>query len=596
MRVSRTYRLPDVIKQTPITSAGLSGLADLAGVNFAGSLKLKAELYFTISFGVDTGGFYMVPGNGVEARLAVGGNVTAAVGPGTAKGNASLGFDARVVQTTTASDGRIRLADLANFADFTSAQLGGSAAINVEATMPIRGTGGITFAGDWYWDLAPDASGFIYDSVNSGFDTEGLLNSLADAVGVGINRLSDQAEDMLVRVDKIGLIGDELTDLLKPIIQDKLRYNNDLGSVRAYLADRGIQIVTHVSPQDFISGSYATQDLIRLQYDQVVQRDQPLQFSPRGEFTFPNGGGTNVTLSITSGQVTIDPTLTFSMQFGLDTLKGPFVVEGASLTALLPITVATNNPLIGKLSAGNLVNVNASASGNIQASASYRLIDSDNTAGEKFSLREYNLAMENNKNQQNTNLDNSTTASADFNLDLSLSVTSQQSLPEVVRTMLTENFNWQAKADYHWPAETGSYHIVTRPSFPNIATSARQRFFQELDEYNPLPKEFREFLATPLPFFEKSIPELLNFTAGAKTFLDSDSYEGENVDDPKRTANGSLRTMSLPSQKTSSLCCWANLPICLPLILTRSLIRKNLLTTFSHVPSSSHTWVSRAVS
>ncbi len=442
----------------------------------------------------------MVPGNGVEARLAVGGNVTAAVGPGTAKGNASLGFDARVVQTTTASDGRIRLADLANFADFTSAQLGGSAAINVEATMPIRGTGGITFAGDWYWDLAPDASGFIYDSVNSGFDTEGLLNSLADAVGVGINRLSDQAEDMLVRVDKIGLIGDELTDLLKPIIQDKLRYNNDLGSVRAYLADRGIQIVTHVSPQDFISGSYATQDLIRLQYDQVVQRDQPLQFSPRGEFTFPNGGGTNVTLSITSGQVTIDPTLTFSMQFGLDTLKGPFVVEGASLTALLPITVATNNPLIGKLSAGNLVNVNASASGNIQASASYRLIDSDNTAGEKFSLREYNLAMENNKNQQNTNLDNSTTASADFNLDLSLSVTSQQSLPEVVRTMLTENFNWQARQTTTGQQKLAATTLLLDPASPILRPAHVSVSFKNWMSTTHYPKSFASSWQHPCPF------------------------------------------------------------------------------------------------
>ena len=111
VRVSRTYRLPDTIKRTPITSAGLGALGEFAGVSFTGELAVKAEMYFTVSFGVDSAGFYMVPGNGVEARLAVGGNLTAPIGAGSAKANASLGFDARIVQTTAASDGRIRLAD-----------------------------------------------------------------------------------------------------------------------------------------------------------------------------------------------------------------------------------------------------------------------------------------------------------------------------------------------------------------------------------------------------------------------------------------------------------------------------------------------------
>ena len=403
-------------------------MADLAGVNFSGELTVQSEMYFTVAFGVDSAGFYLVPGNGVEARLAVGGNLTAPVGVGTAKANASLGFDARVVQTTTASDGRIRLANLTTFNDFADLELNGSAGVNVEVNMPIKGIGTISLGGDWIWDLAPDASGFVYDAANSGFDTEGLLNSLADTVGAGINRLSDQAEHMLAQVEDIELIGDELADLLKPLIQDKLNYNNDMGSVRAYLADRGFQIISNVGPQDFINGSYLNKDLIRLQYQQVAHRNQPLQFSPRGSFTFSNNGLTKVNLSVTSGQVTVDPTLTFTMQFGLDAIKGPFVIEGASLIGNLPIVVPTNSPLVGKLSIGNLIDVTASASGTIQASAGYTLTDSDGVQNEKYYLRDLSLLVENNKNEDNGNLALSSTATAGFDLNLSLGVNSPASL------------------------------------------------------------------------------------------------------------------------------------------------------------------------
>lgn len=263
VRASRTYSLARILKSTAMTQNGLDAIGDLAGVNLNGQLDVMADIYFTVSFGVDTDGFYLVPGNGVLASVAVGGNLSAGAGGGTISGSAAVGVSPEVRLTTNHADGRVRLEDLVedppnqSFSDAVERSLTGSAAINLDFTYTVAGVTPIRFGGDWIWDLKPDLTGFALDTDSSGFDSDALLNSLADAVGSGLNALSAQSANMLRAVERIPVVGRQLDDRLLPLVTDALSYDNEFGSAQAYLAQRGLTIVSSVTPADFLAASRA---------------------------------------------------------------------------------------------------------------------------------------------------------------------------------------------------------------------------------------------------------------------------------------------------------------------------------------------------
>ncbi|WP_182865929.1 right-handed parallel beta-helix repeat-containing protein [Rhodopirellula sp. JC639] len=523
IRVSRTYTLAEIAKSAMLSPAALGGIGELAGVNWTGQLDVAADIAFTISFGVDSGGFYLVPGNGLVGNLTVGGNLNATLGLGSVTGNAAISFSPSVLLRTSDADGRIRLDSLSDqFATSSELIVNGGAGVNLDFKYPIPGSPDFSFGGDWVWDLQPDGNGFVLDAANSGFDTDAFLNSLTDAFGVGLNKLSGQAQEMLAKVDDVPIVGSSLNAAILPLVCDTLSYNNQWGTAESYLAERGIQIVSVVSPQDIVNGTYLQGDLIQLQFQRTLTRDNPMTFNATGQKLKFGNGPTPVTVGV-AGQVSVDPMLTFNMQFGLDATRGPYVLEGASMVGQLPVTIPHATPLIGTLDIGNLLAVSAVASGAIDASATFTLSDFDADPSERFYLRELNLAIENRRNgDPNDPQQQSVRTAGDLTLDLQLSVNSPStSLPEVLRDVITDSFSWQAEVTYQWPGNVGSYELVSYPTFPDFETALRDKFFQKLDQFNPLPKELRNFLAQPLPFFNRTVVDIVSASEGAKLFLNS---------------------------------------------------------------------------
>ena len=152
--VSRVYTIPGLHATTSLTSTGLTGLADLVGVNLTGSLGVNADLYFTITFGLDSGGFYLLPGEIASAPILITGKVDASLGPLVdLSGTADVNLQANVMLSTSHADGRVRLDDLTtDFGNTASLEVNGGAALNVDAevtvfdnTLPLTGT--------WLWDF-----------------------------------------------------------------------------------------------------------------------------------------------------------------------------------------------------------------------------------------------------------------------------------------------------------------------------------------------------------------------------------------------------------------------------------------------------------
>ena len=127
LRITQTYYIDTLSTTSPLDPAAINTIGDLSDLNLSGNLEVGSDAYITLTFGVDTGGFYLVPGEVLTLPTTVTGALSAnspsAFG---VTANAYVGIDPRVSLATTASDGRLR----SGFSVGTSAsvQLKGSAA------------------------------------------------------------------------------------------------------------------------------------------------------------------------------------------------------------------------------------------------------------------------------------------------------------------------------------------------------------------------------------------------------------------------------------------------------------------------------------
>jgi parallel beta-helix repeat protein len=518
VRASRTYSLTEIVASSPLTSAGLGALADLAGVGLSGTLDVLADLHFTIAMGVDSAGFYLAPGNGVHASLAVSGNIDAALGGGgTIGGNASLGFATDVLLKTPHADGRVRLSDLETaFNAASELQMTGAAGLSLHVFMPIGSTPGASFGGDWIWDLDPAGQAFTLNTAASGFNAEELLDSLAEAAATGIQQMADEAANLARMAQSIPVIGDELAGALTPLIAGQLAYANELGSAREYLAERGFTITSMASPASFLDGSYLSRDLLLLDFHQTLASARiPLDVG--GNLGFPTGG---VDLKASfAGQLQFAPSLDFDFQFGVNMQQGVFLVEGSGIEAALPLT----GNLTGSLNAGELDGIQLDAAANFATSASITLGDFDGVDDEKLPLGQFTVGSMLNKQPQAAD------PSGQFTLDLQLTADTPASDLPIVGKYLTNAISWTGGIQYDVDTKTGTYTIDENalPSFGDIEQRLRDEFLGLVDQYNPLPQNFRDFLTMKIDFLgSKSLADLMGF-GSVEIFLNPQAYVGQ---------------------------------------------------------------------
>lgn len=532
LRVSRVYHVSGLQATTSLSTAGLSALADLAGVNLSGSLGVNADLYFTITFGLDSGGFYLLPGEIASAPILATGKVNASLGSlVTFSGTADVNLQATVALATSNADGRIRLSDLVNnFAAMSTLAITGGAALNAEAKVTVFNTT-LILSGAWMWNLDRLGGNFTYDTAHSGFDTEALLNSLVQFASQEMENLSKNANVVAILAQDVPIVGRKLSEALRPLVKSGFEFNNDQGFASDYLASRGLEVLSIVSPQDLLDGDFASHDLIRLRYADTISSGSPLTFSGGETFSYPVAGQT-LTLDLT-GQVTAHPQLDFDLTIGVDPTGGPYLKSGSTIEASLPLTAN----LAGKLRLGSLIDVTAIATANSSPTITLTFGDYLNSQP-KLYLAEFNiLDMMANRFVQAA----SYVGNFDLNLTASVGANSAQ-LPKYIRPYVGA-LTWYASAHYNLVTHQGTYTIDESrlPSIAGIEQQLRRDFLDNLEQYNPLPKSLRSFLAKPLDLFGgKNLVQIAGLD-DLDIFLNPDHFRDNSADPSSEDGNEYIR-------------------------------------------------------
>ena len=273
-----------------------------------------------------------MPGETIVTHIQASGAIDLAIGNfGNVAAAPNSNFFPALHLVTPNLDGRIRLDELSSsYSANTIRTNTGSANINLGFVFNTGYTRPIEFDGRWLWRLQSD--GFELDEENSGFDTESLLDSVAEAAADGIRLLTPQSAAIAGFVKDIPIIGGRLSAALHPTVSEGVSYDSDGSSASDYLEARGFEIITDslVSFADFFDGSYREKDLVRLRYHTTKETNLDFQASGSQGLQL---GGLQVGLSL-EGQVRATPGIDFDLTFGFD-FNGPFIVEGSTLSTTL---------------------------------------------------------------------------------------------------------------------------------------------------------------------------------------------------------------------------------------------------------------------
>lgn len=381
LRVSITYDAETLQAQTNLDSSSALALSDLAGTELSGTLDLLADGHLTLTLGVDTGGFYLLPGDIFHMPL----NATGAIS-GTAGANGSIQGRGDVSLRLTSglanlnADNRVRLGDI-DGVNAMSAELDGAASLTLDMEFATPAGNQLQTDGQWNWEYDKAAQRFVTSASSPGFDEETLLASLAEYVDAGLDQLDDYAGRLAQVGSTAPFFRDGLPSQLETLVAQTLAYDNAIGSIEEYFDSRGISIVSSISSADLVSGNYLSKELLQLHVASTASNG--FDFAMGGTSNFDDGenqlaitaSGGSQTIS-GSGQIELD------FQIGMDAASGVYLLEGSSLAA----TVDAEGSLAASADLPGLFNVAAAA--NLDAFLVPQLVisDGDATLGEKHYL------------------------------------------------------------------------------------------------------------------------------------------------------------------------------------------------------------------
>jgi Ca2+-binding RTX toxin-like protein len=535
IRVSRTYALPELTQTTAMTTEGTASLQDLEGDVPSGNLSATGDFQVTLNFGVDTGGFYLVPG------AALTGSVTAAGDPGANIGNygdeagaANVVLGTEIDLATADTDGRLRLADLGqDFGAATPLVLSGTADMSLGFEFDPPANNLVEFGGQWQWQIG--GSGFQLDASRSGFDNGSLLDSLVGLVAPGMNRLADEAGTIGQLARQVPIVGSSLAQAIAPVANAGLATPTDLAGVTDYLNAQGFQIESELTPRDFLNGAYRTKDFIRLRYVHTVTPLSPITFQASGQKDF-TAAGVDVGLEL-AGNLSVVPAITFNLEFGLDD-NGPFLVQGGGVTASLPVS----GELTGSAHIGSLINISADAQANLGASVRLTLDTGDGKPGEKLYLSDFDVA-----DVFDNGPPTALTTSGTLGLALTLSAHDPAASIPIVGQFLPANFTWHAAASIDLLSGDATYNVDTAhmPDFGSLKDQLFGNFVNQLEQYDPIPKSVRDFLVSPIQFLgDKSMADLAGLH-DVSLLIAPDSFANQPSDSVAQSDEGDTSALQL---------------------------------------------------
>ena len=530
IRVSRDFPLAGLSGSDSFDATAVSSLPALSSLQFAGDLAYSADSMYSVSFGVDTGGFYLLSGEAMRLRVDASGELGASLGTAVnTQADGTVYAYSTVSLNSINDDQRVRLSDLStNFASHVTTDFSAGASLDVTLDFSLPREKEVALTGTWIWETTETGTTLLEDQ--SGFH-EGLLqDQLVDFVGELITDLGSQAENIANQATgKFPFLGPGLSDRLQSVVSGNLEFDNPLGGSLKYLEDRGFTITPMVSASDFIGGTIgSTADLIRISYADSISPDwAPIQAS--GNTTL---GPANITIA---GNIDITPTIAVGLEFGFDFQRGPYFREGSHWTADL---VASTN-LNGSLEVGDLANVSIdNASITLQAAqASFVWSDGDGATDEKFYLGELNVGT---LSGSNPNLDVSSGA-IEFGFTLSAN---GSEFPLIGEFLSSQPLSWTASGTYDLATGTGGFDVdqstlghLIQP-LTDIKSFVYGDFLEQLDQYNPLPSELRGFLTQPIALFQdKSLLQILGL-GDIEILIDPGKYTGSSESEVNQGATG----------------------------------------------------------
>ncbi|MFO0905559.1 MAG: right-handed parallel beta-helix repeat-containing protein [Pirellulales bacterium] len=526
LRVSRTYALPTLAANVALDPNGLDALGDLDGVSLAGQMDVAATAYFTIAFGVDSAGFYLLPGNGVLASVAVSGNVAASIPGGDVRGNAALGFAPEVRLSTTSADGRIRLADLDGTPESDSLTnrsvrtITGDAGVTLEIVHSIDGRP-LEYGGSWVWELATDGSGFTLDETVSGIDQDAFANSLTELIADGL----DDARQSLADAVQSGLnsnlafLDSSVVDSFAGALSGDLSLDLELGSAQLALAESGFQLVSLADAgayfQAVVKGTSLGQDLIQVRFARTAS--QALSFdlddlkdylaaALPSQFNLDDILPSNIDITA-SVEARADVTVGVAAD-GTSFLRdvGAGQPDEFSMTASITLDLERLGGSVGPLYAGV-----AQGTGELSVNMGVDLVAS--TGGGRVAIDE--LAADVSAYVQSS-------VSATAELDLPLAVRLGETGPGFLTSFSVQGQTASPIAFTFGPGGSTNPQDGFGPIVFEMGDMVRDAIgpvLKQLRAANPLPDELVDLVTSPLPIYGRSVLDLL------KTFDSTGQYD-----------------------------------------------------------------------
>ena len=386
LRVSRSYQLADLQTTITLDPSAAAALSELAGATLAGNLGLAADAHLTLTLGVDTGGFYLLPGEVFQMPALATGAVSGTVGDyGTIGGRADLSFTGVGSLQTTNADNRVRLDDVGNGSTVTS-QLRGGGALSLDFVFQTASGPAVEADGFWAWDLDPGAGGYVLNPSSIGFDERSILDSLTESLDVGLDHLNDYAGQLADLGSSIPLVGGSLPGNFQTLVTSTLDYHNDLGSVAEYFEQRDIVPVSNVTSSDLMSGAYRDMELLRVTAQ--TSSKAPVTAAVAGEISVSEGAASLAITPAADQSISGEASVQLGLKLGIDGRGRVFVIEGSTVTGHLDASGALN----ATSAIDQLASVSVDGTLRLNVAPKLRFDDGDSTPNERLYLDPTSLA------------------------------------------------------------------------------------------------------------------------------------------------------------------------------------------------------------
>jgi hypothetical protein len=352
---------------------------------------------------------------------------------------------------------------------------------------------------------------------------DALLDALVNATEKGIGSLAKQSNKISQFTKNIPFIGSDLSTALVSTINKELTFDAPSAGTKAYLSSHNVTIEKIITPEQFFSGNFGASDVLLLRYSRSVSDTLKLA-NTSANF---DAGLAKFTLN---GNLQATPNLVLDLRFGLDLAHGPFLLEGGSISAQLPIKGNFNGTAsIGKFITGQVSVSNA----NFNPTAKLNFNDFDNIANEHF----YLLGSNNTLSLDNILSDKKAIIlTGNLALDAALTVANPaQNLNSPILKQLG-SFTWNAGVQYDLVTGKASYNIKNDASINTIINLFKGKqqsiidlFLGNLVNSNPIPKDVRTILTQKIPLLDKNLLDIIGVPKGLQVLIDPEKFHGKTI-------------------------------------------------------------------